>query len=348
MREHYLEVHVPISPREFFFNRVRYLAKSLRSLGGDLASSKVIVRVGDLSPPLDLDRMLPWAREEGIEWHWVDRDFFRAWQNTGNPYIATMMDRFGAKFHSQYVIIADADVIFLRDLSDLFSLISGSLDVGGVMAHAAPFLGNSGGSHAEWWARMFSAFDLPPPLLEFEHSGWGDMFHDPSARYSPAYFNSGMIIGTGEAMNLMAPFALPALAAVRSVLDTFFFDQIAFTLMMYKARVNKKLIPIRFNFPNQISFEQRFKKDAEAINVLHYLRTDVVDRDQIFASRENIEAFIQRRNLDGSNEALRSRIEAIHVTLLGKSWWAHPVRSFRSALFRSAIRPAARFLRGAE
>jgi hypothetical protein len=220
--------------------------------------------------------------------------------------------------------------------------ISGRLRRNLQMAHAAPFLGNFGGSHAEWWARMFSAFDLPPPLLEFEHSGWGDMFHDPSARYSPAYFNSGMIIGTGEAMNLMAPFALPALAAVRSVLDTFFFDQIAFTLMMYKTRVNKKLIPIRFNFPNQISFEQRFKKDAEAINVLHYLRTDVVDRDQIFASRENIEAFIQRRNLDGSNEALRSRTEAIHDTLLGKSWWAHSVRSFRSAVFRSAIRPAAR------
>jgi len=157
-----------------------------------------------------------------------------------------------------------------------------------------------------------------------------------------------MIIGTGEAMNLMAPFALPALAAVRSVLDTFFFDQIAFTLMMYKARVNKKLIPIRFNFPNQVSFEHRFKKDAESISVLHYLRTDVVDRDQIFASRENIEAFIRRRNLDGSNEALRSRIEAVHDMLLGKSWWAHRVRSFRSAVFPRPIRSAARSLSGRE
>jgi hypothetical protein len=61
MRQDYLKVHVPISPHAFFFNRVRYLANSLRSLGGDLASSKVIVRVGDLSQPLDLDRMLPWA-----------------------------------------------------------------------------------------------------------------------------------------------------------------------------------------------------------------------------------------------------------------------------------------------
>ena len=73
MLENYLEVHVPISPREFFFNRVRYLAKSLRSLGGDLADSKIIASVGDPSPPVDLDELLPWAREEGIEWRWVDK-----------------------------------------------------------------------------------------------------------------------------------------------------------------------------------------------------------------------------------------------------------------------------------
>jgi hypothetical protein len=36
------------------------------------------------------------------------------------------------------------------------------------------------------------------------------------------------------------------------------YDQIApssFTLMMYKARANKKLIPLRFNCPSQIEFE---------------------------------------------------------------------------------------------
>jgi len=82
--------------------------------------------------------------------------------------------------------------------------------------------------------------------------------------------------------------------------------------------------------------------------VLHYLRTDIVDRDRIFASEKDIEAFIRRRDLDGSNEMLRSRTEAIHDMLLGKSWWVHPVRSFRSAASRRAIRTAARFLRGAE
>jgi hypothetical protein len=68
MRLDYLEIHVPISPREFFYNRVRYLAKSLRSFGGDLADSKIVVHVGDPSPPVDLDQLLPWAREEGIEY----------------------------------------------------------------------------------------------------------------------------------------------------------------------------------------------------------------------------------------------------------------------------------------
>ncbi len=317
MRENYLEVHVPISPREFFFNRVRYLAKSLRSLGGDLADSKIIASVGDPSPPVDLDELLPWARDEGIEWRWVDNDFFSEWHRTSNPYVATMMERFRNKFNAHYVIIADADVIFCRDLSTLFSIAKGTLDVGGVMTHVPPYLTNPELSHAEWWARIFKAFELPPPILEFEHSGWGIMFDDELSRYSPAYFNSGMVIGTGEAMNRMAPLALPALNAVRSVLDTFFFDQIAFTLMMYKAQVSKKLIPLRFNFPNQIGFEQKFKEDADSISVLHYLRTDVVDRDQIFASKKNIDAFIQRQDLVGSNEELRSRTEVIYNMLVG-------------------------------
>ena len=315
MKGNYLEVHVPISPREFFFNRVRYLAKSLRSLGGDLSDSNVIVWVGDLSPQVDLDRLLPWARDEGIEWRWVDRDFFSAWHRTSNPYVATMMDRFRTRFTSQYVIIADADIIFLGDLSPLFALLDGDLDIGGVMTHVSPFWELSEGSHADWWMRMFRAFGLPYPILEFEHTGWKHMFNDESLRYSPAHFNSGMVVATGEAMNRMAAFAVPALNAVRSVLDTFYFDQIAFTLMMYRARVNKKLIPIRFNFPNQVSFEQRFEEEAKCIGVLHYLRTDVVDRDEIFFSRESIESFIQRRDLVGSNERLRSRIEVIHSML---------------------------------
>ncbi|MEA2737035.1 MAG: hypothetical protein QOH05_342 [Acetobacteraceae bacterium] len=315
VKENYIEVHVPISPIPFFFNRVRYLAKSLRGLGGDFAHSKIIVTIGDASPPTDLDRLLPWAREEGVEWRWLDRHLFGAWYKSNNPYVATMMDRFRMGFASEYVIIADADILFCRDLSDLIETVSGRLDVGGVMTHVAPFVGVAGGSHAEWWGRMFTAFGLPPPELAFEHTGWGHMFDDPSCRFSPVYFNSGMVIGTGEALNLMAPLAYPALVAVRSVLDTFYFDQIAFTLMMYKAGVTMKLIPARFNFPNQASFESTFPEEAADVAVLHYLRTDVVERDRVFNSPGEIEAFIGRPDLTGSNELLRSRVAAIHGML---------------------------------
>jgi hypothetical protein len=314
MRKHFIEVHVPISPRDFFFFRVRYLAKSLRCLGGDFADSKIVVTVGDLAPAIDLDRLLPWARDEGIEWRWVNNDLFVKWHDSGNPYIATMMDRFRTGFQSEYVIIADADIIFLEP-SALFSLIKGGLDVGGVMAHVPPFAIGAELSHTDWWNRLFDAFDLPQPILEFEHSGWGIMFDHKPSRYSPAYFNSGMIIGTGEAMNRMAPLAMPALNAVRSVMDTFFFDQIAFTLMMYKAKINKRLIPLRFNFPNQSEFEQTYRNDAEAISVLHYLRTEVVDRDRIFASHEAIQSFMARQDLVGSNEKLRCRVAAINRML---------------------------------
>ena len=145
-----------------------------------------MVWIGDLSPPFDVLQLTPWATEEGVEWRWVDQDFFREWTTYEKPIHCNNDGPIRARFQSEYVVIADADLIFCREPFELFSLINGRLDVGGVMTHLPPFYNAPGGSHAEWWARMFESFDLPPPILEFEHTGWADMFYEKSPRYSPA------------------------------------------------------------------------------------------------------------------------------------------------------------------
>src|SRR4051812_46049096 len=111
--KHFLEVHIPISPRPHFFNRVRYLATSLKMLGGDFKSSRIVVTVGHEEAPLDLDGVLPWARDEGIEWRWVDSKQFLRWRGDAFPYVATMMDRFRRPFESEFVMMADADILFI-------------------------------------------------------------------------------------------------------------------------------------------------------------------------------------------------------------------------------------------
>lgn len=307
-----LEIHIPISPRPFFFNRVRYIARSIRSLGADYANARVVVTVGDLAPPQDLDARMPWARPEGLEWRWLNRYEFARWQNSGNCYAITMMERFREGFSADYVIIADADILFMRPIDDLLALLADPLDVGGVMTHVPPFRAED---HATMWRRLFEAFGLPEPFLECEHSGFGDMYDDPRMRCSPAYFNSGMLIGRREAMNRMATLAMPALHSVRGVEENFYFDQLAFTLMMYKARVNKRLIPMRFNFPNQESFERRFPEDLADVAVVHFLRTDRFHRDRVFASRGAVEAFIARTDLTGTNERVRARIAELHPSI---------------------------------
>jgi hypothetical protein len=61
-----LEIHVPISPTPNFFNRIHYLAASLRDAGGLAAESLIVVTVGEDQDPVDLAAQLPWARKYPI------------------------------------------------------------------------------------------------------------------------------------------------------------------------------------------------------------------------------------------------------------------------------------------
>ena len=72
-------------------------------MGGPFAEAKIIASVGSAEPPFDLDERLPWSRDEGIEWRWVEPAFFRLWSKDQFPYVATMMDRFRLPFPSEFV-----------------------------------------------------------------------------------------------------------------------------------------------------------------------------------------------------------------------------------------------------
>ena len=80
-----LEFHVPISPTEGFFNRLRYLFRSWQIYGDRGLGYRFVVTVGADQEPEDLLDRVPWARGEPIVWRWFPRHLFRRHSWWGNP-----------------------------------------------------------------------------------------------------------------------------------------------------------------------------------------------------------------------------------------------------------------------
>ncbi len=307
----WLEVRVPISPRDDYFNRIHFIARSVRSLGDEYANVRVRVTVGADQDPDDLDRRMPWASQAGIDWVWVDRNEFVSWKNTQHPYIATMMERFKPPFSTKYVLMLDADVLVMRAFDEVVAKLTAKPGIAAVMAHVSPFGFAAGPEHVQWWRRMAEAANVRLPNFDNEHSGWGLMDSDPLRRFSPPYFNTGVVLASSEVLENFYEAYMRCLFAVRGVLDSYFFEQIAMTLALAQLGIDPIVLPPRYNFPNQSEFDQAYADDLAQVHFLHFLRNDVIDRGADFISLQKIAKLVSRKDLKGSNEALRRRMEEL-------------------------------------
>jgi hypothetical protein len=75
-----------------------------------------------------------------------------------------------------------------------------------------------------------------------------------------------------------------------------------------------KPLPVRYNFPNQIEFDEFYPDELREARFIHFLRDKVVSREKDFEDEAAITNFIGRKDLTGSNELLRSRVEALHLS----------------------------------
>lgn len=297
MNDRSLEVRIPISPRADYFNRVRLIAHSVREF---YPHAKIRVTVGADEEPRDLARELPWSDVLSIDWHWVDRGEFRTWAATEHPYIATMMERFRPPFGAQSVLMLDADVLVVRAFDELFAEPGG---VKAMMAHASPFP-----EHRRTWEELFASYGLPEPNFNYELSGWGVMELQPERRYSPPYFNTGVVFAPAALLDRLYEPYIAALQHVRTRMDSYFFEQIAMTLSLAKTGIPAQILPIRYNYPNQMGFDAAHPSELAQIRLLHFLRTMIVSRERDFETPAAMRELVAREDLTGSNEVLRARV----------------------------------------
>jgi hypothetical protein len=105
---------------------------------------------------------------------------------------------------------------------------------------------------------------------------------------------------------------------------SYYQTQVAMTLSMYRQRVPRRALPMRFNFPNDARFDPAFVEELREVVVIHYLRSNVLHRDNDFTSREALESLLRRSDLAGSNEALRRRLAQLYPRIAREE--AAPVR----------------------
>jgi len=269
-----VEIHIPISPRPSFFTMVHFFAASLRRQGGAFSEAKIFVSVGDDCEPFDIDDVHPELAKYNISWRWVDRMAFKE-----QTYFATGLCRW-KDFKSDYIIMADADTLVLGDISESLSWLKGPRSLCGTIATFPPFMARSGNNtDAEQWPELFKFAGLVPPLFDAVYPGFEHFYRsDQGVRAAPPYYNYGFVLGTREAMELIAKTIENDCQTAAGYMKTDLHAQAGLTLSIVRNKVVVSYLPTRFNMWNWPPYANAFPEDFSNVKLLHYLHPDIFDK----------------------------------------------------------------------
>jgi hypothetical protein len=294
------EIHVPISPTPQFFNQIRLLAASIRRFGGPLRNNRIIVTVGDEEPHADLASQLPWSRDYGVEWRWLEPGLFARYH-----YFATALERFRQPFESQYVLFLDADVLPVSPPELTTSPVTETGGIAGLIAFSPPFETPDQG-----WAELTRAAGLGEPPLVARYSGWGVLDRDLEQQYAPPYFNLGVLFCSSDAARALGGRLYEEMEIVNGVRETEYRCQIALTLAILRLGIPWYEVPMRLNFPNYIGFWRAHRAEAARLQLMHCIFQDEISRGD-FVSEDALRAAVARPVENPLNHLLQERIRML-------------------------------------
>ena len=288
-----LEIRIPISPTPSYVNRVRLIAASVREFYPDAEVTVSCYPPIDELPGMPLN-LLP------STWRFSTPAEFDLWRGTQNEYVATITDRWKPPFHASHVLMLDGDVLCCDRFDELFELNA----LCGIQAHVPPF------SNLDWEG-LYKHFHTERRTSLYAYSGYNVMYHGTADKAGPPYMNTGVVFGPAFLFERIYETYMDVLHGLRRIMNSYFFEQIALTIAASKADVPLHILPMRYNFPNQHEFDLAYPDELAAAKFLHFLRTDVVNREADFVDEGAIHALAERTDLTGSNEVLRRRLEAL-------------------------------------
>jgi hypothetical protein len=295
-----LEFRIPISPTPGFYGQVRVFDFALRRLGPPYSQARLSVSVGDDCDIEAVRTANAWSAGR-VAWEAVPPQVVAEFGIHGTADWRLAREAGAADL----VILSDADTVFLRDIDPLLvSMPEDRPAIRGHMAHAQP----PSTSHdlppstsLYYWPALFEHFGVPWPRRLFDYS------MDEARRLPqiPAYFNLGFVALNPAGLAAFVPRIFDFQRAFRNSVDSKMRCQIAVSLIAYQQGIDIDVLPAAYNAANDPSHLRHNNLSAEDIRVLHYLRTDEIDRSLIF-QEDRIEAFLAAELVNPANRALQA------------------------------------------
>lgn len=274
-----VEFRIPISPTGKFFSLVRFYNFALRRLNTpQYRNARLVVVVGNHCNLDAVRRENKWSENFNIAWERVPDELFAEFNWAGT---ADWRLRIPAG-DPDIIILSDADTVLLRDIDPL--LMQFPLDkpaVRGHMAHLPPPLGTKSTAPPpagpEFWPWLFHVFDIPWPPATYRYS----MDANGSLPVSPAYFNLGFVALNAKALAVFGSEIMETTRRVTAATDSLMRCQIALTIIAHRTGIDIGTLPAAYNAANDLVHLRTNGLSADQIRVLHFLRTDEIDREEL-------------------------------------------------------------------
>jgi hypothetical protein len=298
-----LEFLIPGSPTPAFFSQTAMFRLALDALGGIYEQARVVLCLGNPPAATVPTRWQPHLRR--IEVAHAPPELCRV---NGGPgaFRYELLDP-----SCDLAFLCDADTLPMRPLDPV--VLQRFVDrpaIRGVIAHYPPPLtdeiGNDHTGHGpEWFWRLIASRTLGTPIpLTHSYS------LVPAPTPCPFYINYGMVSGSPELLRRLARQLDWIRPRIRAVLANRFVSQLSLAIGCVAGNLAVEAVPMRYNFPNDRVADGMYPEELEQIVMMHYLRLDYFDRQQIFVSADAFKNFLDLR-LEGSDLLFQQRVRDI-------------------------------------
>jgi hypothetical protein len=295
-----IEFRIPIAPTMAFYNRVHFFCAALRRLGPSHADSLVRIVVGDYADLDEVRRINAWATQYNLQWHRVPDEV-----SAVHDYYGTSDFRYALpESTADLVVLADADTALVQPVAQDFSwMLCDEPCIAGHMAHIPPpskFLERSDLAERDFWPFLFREFSIPFPDELYRYSR--DLAEEfPTA---PAYYNLGFVALNWSALRIVKAAIFDVHERLNKMIRTEMRCQIALTLISYKHAFKRRNLPAIFNAANDEPYLRHNRVRPNDIKVLHYLRTNELDRDT-FLTANGLAIFLKGNFHNPVNQLLQ-------------------------------------------